>query len=75
MTAQVFTDTSAENPSPETSSQLAAAPKQSFRAGFERRALGEYKPPAGVRVLRDFARERGTSRHVEGCYLGYVYEV
>ena len=73
MTTQVFTDTSTENPS-EEASQLAAAPKQSFRGGFERRALGEYKPPAGVRVLRDFARERGTSRHVEGCYLGYVFQ-
>jgi hypothetical protein len=70
--AQVF----AEAPTEDDVAQEAAAahaPKQSFRQGFERRAaLGEYKPPADVRLLKDFARERGTSRNVEGCYLGFV---
>lgn len=53
---------------PDVQDSSAAAPaKPSFRQGFERRAaLGEYKPPPNVQLLKDYARDRGTSRHVDG---------
>lgn len=48
-----------------------AKPAGSNRRNFERKALGNYKPKAPVVLLKDFAREQGTTRNVVGGYLKY----
>ena len=64
----VFQDESADL---QADQAAARKPAGSNRRNFERKALGNYKPKAPVVLLKDFAREQGTTRNVVGGYLKY----
>ena len=60
----VFEDETTEEPF-----SAVPAKQATNRQAFERKALGNYKPKAPVVLLKDFAREQGTTRNVVGGYL------
>eukprot|EP00039_Didymoeca_costata_P002612 m.61428 g.61428 ORF g.61428 m.61428 type:complete len:878 (-) comp11411_c0_seq1:44-2677(-) len=61
---QIFQDEEKEE------DQHERAPMPSWK-DMDRKALGNYKPPTNVPRLKDYQRERGTTRKVDGGVLGF----